>query len=846
MDRENTGASLIRSPTPTANRSNHNLITPDSSVRGKSFTGTAAGRPSISAIQRNFYPVTPANSPASQEIPPRKMRASFDKENEKDRTASSSVRTQSPVNSKGTKNFMAPTISAASKVAASPKKKVLSEINEMVRSSVSLSDVKSSVMSMNSLESSSGTGKAFRKSEISSVSLSIPANFQITKQLTSGDQIQRAPVSLPDGNFPFVSEELSDISETGREKPKLENKVGSETQSDDPKSSLYGESPESVTPDNSKVTETLEPKFSESVYSDDRLNPKEDNFSSQASPHISSRPPYDPKTNYLSPRPRFLHYRPKSRIEICLSRENDSYCDKGIKLEKSFTSESSSDTEEAVEIPNDSEESFFHDEEAEYYEETCVTRPITESSNGCIKRRFGSYLSGERKVKSALLVFVIACLSMSITDSPGIVISSFLPKTYFSNQLFAPAYENLERTAQSFKQWSVSYWSKANIFSKKEKTGKFQFSNLTSLDREICKLLDIMAAENPANFFPGVQFKETDKKSRTGLEREEQIVEDFTEAKLHVTREDSKDHRGSNLVEEDKIEQKLKGEEGHSVYSVAEAMQNQIGSRLESEEKNKEDAADHVDDESKEVAEEVVEIVLQVEAQDEEDLSHHESTNNIDMEVVEEIVDAALEAEQLSSKIGNESQETITSDYHTYIKSESTSEEAASGKSDCFSTFHAGNTLWVHIALTSFAFLALVAVSSTIYLKHKKVSAVHPTVLKQNCPAEKVVSKGDSYLKGSRKSHMEVDILGGSGPSEMSSSVRKSSSHSGRRKIEEIRSIERKVRRNSLVSDCSAESPSFGSFTTYEMLQGKHGCQENDELTPVRRSGRIRKRITSP
>ncbi|XP_068657560.1 uncharacterized protein [Aristolochia californica] len=837
MNRESIGASSLRSSTPTASRSDHNFNTPDSCVRRKSFTGT-----SIPAVQRKSYTVTPANSPASQEIPPRKMRSSFEKENEKDRTASSSVRIQSPVISKGTKNFMAPTISTASKVAASPKKKILSERNETVRSSDSLSDVKSSVTSMNSLQTS-GTEKACCNPEISSVSLSIPS-----KHSTSRDQIYRASVSFPNGNSTLVSEEVSDISKTGSGRLEMENEVGSEIrshnpklsisgegpesltpdnskltellepkisepeiQSHNPKLSISGEGPESLTPDNSKLTELLEPKISEPVYKDDRLDPKKNNFSFQALPHNSSRPPYNPQTNYLSPRPQFLHHRPNSRIDICLTRENDSHSDKGIKLEESFGSKSSSDTEESVEIPKDSEESLSHDEEAEGCEETCVT----EISNSSIKRRSRSYLYGERKVKSVLLVCVIiASLSMSITDSPGMIISSYLHEAFFPNQLFAPAYENLEWAAHSFKHWSTSYWSEAILFFKIEKKGKFQFANLTSLDHEICNLLDIMAAENQANILH--------KKGMT-----QQIVEDFTEEKLHETSEDFKDHKGSNFVEE-----------GHSVYSMAEAMQNQITSELESEEQNKEDAADHLDYESKAVADDVVAIVRQTEPQYEEVLSRHESTKNIDIEVAEEIADAALEAEQLSSQIGEEpeSQENITMEYHTYIRSESTSEEAPSGKL---------NKHRVHIALTSFAFLALASLSSTIYLKHKKASAVQPKVLKQSCSVS-ASSDGHSYLKGSRNSEMEVEMLEGSGPSEMSSSVQKSSSYSRRTKVEEIQSVERKARRNSSVSDHSAESPSLGSFTTYETLHGKHGCEENDVLTPVRRSSRIRKKITSP
>jgi hypothetical protein len=45
-----------------------------------------------------------------------------------------------------------------------------------------------------------------------------------------------------------------------------------------------------------------------------------------------SMPPYDPKTNFLSPRPQFLHYRPNPRVESYLNEESD-----GRRLEESFS-----------------------------------------------------------------------------------------------------------------------------------------------------------------------------------------------------------------------------------------------------------------------------------------------------------------------------------------------------------------------------------------------------------------------------------------------------------------------------------------------------------------------------
>ena len=59
------------------------------------------------------------------------------------------MKVRSPAITKGSKNFMTPTISAASKINSSPRKKVLVERNEPVRTSISFFDGKSPFGSMN-------------------------------------------------------------------------------------------------------------------------------------------------------------------------------------------------------------------------------------------------------------------------------------------------------------------------------------------------------------------------------------------------------------------------------------------------------------------------------------------------------------------------------------------------------------------------------------------------------------------------------------------------------------------------------------------------------------------------
>ncbi|KAL9415373.1 hypothetical protein AB3S75_043627 [Citrus x aurantiifolia] len=80
----------------------------------------------------------------------------------------------------------------------------------------------------------------------------------------------------------------------------------------------------------------------------------------------------------------------------------------------------------------------------------------------------------------------------------------------------------------------------------------------------------------------------------------------------------------------------------------------------------------------------------------------------------------------------------------------------------------------------------------------------------------------------------------------------KSSSHiKGLKASSEAQSQERKSRRNyrreSLASsDISLSSYSYGSFITYEKLHSKHGRGDDEVVTHVRRSSKIRKQVTSP
>lgn len=110
----------------------------------------------------------------------------------------------------------------------------------------------------------------------------------------------------------------------------------------------------------------------------------------------------------------------------------------------------------------------------------------------------------------------------------------------------------------------------------------------------------------------------------------------------------------------------------------------------------------------------------------------------------------------------------------------------------------------------------------------------------------------------SRLSPPRVELLAEYFPAEMSSSDRSIISRASA--YDNIaRTYERRSRRGNSISsaadqeyavtpDFSTDSPSFGSFTTYENIVRKEGGRDEEHkvVTPVRRSSRIRKQATSP
>ncbi|KAL4591784.1 hypothetical protein LXL04_004755 [Taraxacum kok-saghyz] len=126
---ENTAPN--RSPSPLSSRICRNSEA--NTTTRRSFSGNPFARPNPPANPRTVNPPTPANTPATADhlkkgsILRKSTGSSMfqdGKENHKDMI-------RSPARSSYEKSFMAPTISATSKFTPSPRKKVLSENNEV-------------------------------------------------------------------------------------------------------------------------------------------------------------------------------------------------------------------------------------------------------------------------------------------------------------------------------------------------------------------------------------------------------------------------------------------------------------------------------------------------------------------------------------------------------------------------------------------------------------------------------------------------------------------------------------------------------------------------------------------
>ncbi|KAK6945934.1 hypothetical protein RJ641_013478, partial [Dillenia turbinata] len=722
-----------RSSSPVSIRPNPKSRTPENiNPMRRSFTGNPFAKPSIVANPRSFNPHTLANSPAG--VADYGRRNSIGKE--------------------------------ASKIsAASPKKKILADRNESVRVSVA---------------SPTPEGNS---QIVSPIPILASEDSDIKKSRTGSNQkktVRFVDLVLRESER-FSSVEISDLKSSISEEPRKIETI--------PDDLLL----------NSMISEDFDGNpLIDSNNIDSRSDVVRVYYSS--SPTLApldadpSLPSYDPKTNYLSPRPQFLHYKPNPRIEVLLNRRLSS--EGGKRLEDRFRDESFSDGETLEEYASEdsqkeadkSSSSFLVEKDTmtSEDEETHEAKPEPNSTIEAKRVSNSKPFFSKSKLISLLFILSLAFLSISFTVSPPIINNSMfkdlsIVKAYFPPEILASGKAKINGVAQNPRLWSdnsISYLSK--MVSVWKEIGKLDPLNLGN----------VTASEEPSVDGHGPSIY-------TENEREEFDVNVGTEYMRGVEYEDE-EMEEKDLPQTEANEKMIEAIDEQVSVSDSQASDNPVLEAFDS---------------------------WEVEGEN------------------EEIHSPEIEDDQNEPNC-------LTSESDSPLENSQDLQATPS----LFEKAIADKTLMG--VLVSLFLLGLIIVATTLYLKWEKKSNMNSAISVQKpvikkCTSSPGLDSEEHTYQQKPSSRTVVDMLGESCPSEMSS-FQRSPSYTNRDHgaTSEVRSQERKTRkiarRESLASssDYSMGSPSYGSFTTYETIHNKNGSKE-EAVTPVRRSSRLRNPVTS-
>ncbi|PRQ22225.1 hypothetical protein RchiOBHm_Chr6g0247921 [Rosa chinensis] len=732
----------------------------------RSFTGNPFAKPSIVA---NSETPPPRRSSMGRETV---VTFSEDKENGKD-SSWKQIRVRSPA---AAKNFMSPTISAASKINASPRKKILTERNEPVRTSSSSSS----------------------EFKIKSVSFApVPVEYSDHKEEVGPTTPPVVVVSKP----PKPSEAM-----VGPPEPVCEN--------------ASEEQPDCVNLDPSfKISPPATASFSGSGH---RVIAPLD-----ADP--SAPPPYDPKTNYLSPRPQFLHYRPNPRVEYYLSKDGE-----GKRLEESFsdTEETRSDysPKEVEDVTSPAEVVKEEEEEEEAKEEEVpvsepmptIISPSTKSmpkEEEAVEVEESSKLRFSWRSKFTALIMVLAVALFAVLA--------------------------VEVNVQVWSASSVSFVSEliSNIRGAKN-LGPLQYYNLTLMED---------ARVNEYSVFDQCH-KEMEEMGEFDV---------FGNVMGSVFEVEASEEKGLQEIGGAEYEEPIDQEAGLAEIGAAEyaepIYQEAEVPQIECLEQNQpeigvNDVEEHVEQGNEQVEniealeEEMRLSVIRatenlVEVHTDPEFEEKAESTNMEEVSLEKNSYEDVEALQATQAI---TEENIVVD-HVHSKPESIAsikEEIVSSEVLNLTAERADSMVsMVNVLGIAFLVVTLVGFTAIIYMKKRENSpsnpanyAVQPLVTEKLAASPIVpISTEHTYC-----------------PSEMSSFQTSSGYRSkGLKASDEVESQEKRARKNnrrdSMASiDSSMGSPSYGSFTTYERIPIKKGYGEEEIVTPVRRSSRITRKVTSP
>ncbi|CAN4107827.1 unnamed protein product [Withania somnifera] len=549
-----------------------------------------------------------------------------------------------------------------------------------------------------------------------------------------------------------------------------------------------------------------------------------------------SLPPYDPRTNYLSPRPQFLHYKPNPRIEVLLNKEKGLDVGEAKKLDDSFLSVLLSDdfsdldgsesslTEDLIKESDGSSseemvtEATVDQEEEEEPKVSVPAIPVAEEISEA-KMRTKPRSSTISKFLSLLLVLMIAFTSLSVTDSP-ILATPGSVDLRFSNLSLPSDISVLANANSYFKQFSgeaISYFSKLiNELGRIDDVQPLKFMNLTDLEESFGiyqgYLKGSTGSEELDKKFEPIELEE-DGESETELAEEEFQMEADIDDGDEVEIEEASAIELAKVNEADSLEKDL--EQGHDLGETGE--------------------------------DSVVVAEWNESESSERDLGQGLKTSNIELELAESISSIADNAISTDAAL-----EPVDANPESLVKDDSAVEHAQpvemlQSSVDRHDGDNAG-AYWI-LGISSLA-LGLLA-ATVLYVKRRSDKTVVHTdqVSSMKFATHHVIKEKHA----SQNWPTEVDVEEESCPSEMSS-FQISSSYSKkypRSENDEAQSMDKKPRRSNrreslATSEFSMGSPSYGSFTTYERIPIKHISGGEEVITPVRRSSRIRSHVISP
>lgn len=784
---------------------------------------------------------------------------SGDKENNKDQI-SDAVKALP----KSAKNFMSPTISAVSKINPSPRKKILSDKNELSRS--------------------------FDKT------IHHHQPPQVRSSVTFSDVVS------------FIGEETKDQDQIFiSEKKKLDEE---ESHDDVTVTDMDDYSSFDVSPLPTSVPYTF-PVFE----------------SREVDPSVT---PYDPKKNYLSPRPQFLHYRPNPRIEckqqldgLFSSDSSSSTDDTDSSAEESrheeeeeeeVVSQESVGEEEAVE--SQQVEKVASEEEAEerqHVEEvTCQEGVVAVEEEEEAEVTLDEYddeehleaveseeeeethqVSKRSRFKTSKLLGWVLVLGVAYTLLVSSVTlknikegSDFYDKFNIPPEVTKSARESFEQLSEKLGMWagsSLVYMDKliSSLIREEEEEGygPFQFHNLTGVLEET-RLSDTVfqPASGKINF-AGSQVNSQDWSLEMDTEEENVVHQEpeavYEEDGNEMEKESEGGEANSEMVYEvDKKAEITMATDPDSI-SEEEEEEESVGQETDGVEEQRE-----YEENDQKNLEEGHESETTTSAQNDEKMMEESESNAHQLDDVESAAISVHQQEEASELANLESvpeeggtEETAetsldvsaeTSDVDgNDLEEESGIGEEVSVKAEDWKEVLLSNQKKVMV-LVSTVMVMLAAAAAFILANKKAKPAMHeenePTAVpaaKEHAPVEDLIKERLSTLNFQEEEEEEVNDDRkreevSSFPSEMSFSFHKDKSlrscRSNRDELKEYQSGGRKSNDSgeSMASSASeysigGGSVSYGSFTTYEKIQKRSGRKEEEEMvTPVRRSSRIR------